>query len=119
MSDEQPEDAPLVRPYALTGGRTRAAGSDFPIEAVIETTLAGRAGKGELAHESKAIVELCISPTTLIEIASKLMVPLGVIRVLIGDLAESGQVRVHHGEQGSSRPDVSLLERVLDGIRAL
>lgn len=112
-------DASIVRPYALTGGRTRTAGVDLPLEATVATTVAGRAVAVELAHESKVIVDLCRTPTTVVEIAAHLQVPLGVARVLVADLTETGYVTVHHHGSDPHRPDMQLLERVLDGIRSL
>jgi hypothetical protein len=112
-------DPALVRPYALTRGRTRSGGADLPLEAVVVSTVKGKGAVADLAHESRAIVELCAAPTTVIDVAATLHVPLGVARVLVADLAADGHVAVHHHAHEPRRPDVALLERVLDGIRSL
>jgi hypothetical protein len=112
-------DPALVRPYALTRGRTRSAGADIALEAFVVTTTAGKGAVADLAHESRAIVELCVEPTTVIDVAATMRLPLGVARVLVADLAGAGHVAVHHQEHQPRRPDVALLERVLDGIRSL
>lgn len=112
-------DASIVRPYARTGGRTRPSGQDLPLEATVATTVAGHAAAVELAHESKLIVDQCRTPTTVLDLAARLRVPLGVARVLVADLAEAGHVAVHHHGSDPHRPDMQLLERVLDGIRSL
>jgi hypothetical protein len=112
-------DPALVRPYALTRGRTRSGGVDLPLEAVVLSTTAGKGAVADLDHEARAIVELCVAPTTVIDVAATLRVPLGVARVLVADLAAAGHVVVHHHAHEPGRPDVALLERVLDGIRSL
>jgi len=112
-------DASIVRPYALTGGRTRARGSEVPLEATVSTTVAGKAAAAGLSHEPRRIVARCMVPTTVIDLAAQLDVPLGVARVLVSDLAEAGHVAVHHHGSEPHRPDLQLLERVLDGIRSL
>ena len=112
-------DPALVRPYALTRGRTRSGSDDLPLEAVVVSTTAGKGAVADLDHEARAIVELCVAPTTVIDVAATLRVPLGVARVLVADLAGAGRVAIHHHAHEARRPDVALLERVLDGIRSL
>jgi hypothetical protein len=51
------------------------------------------------------------------EIAAHMKLPLGVVRVLVADMADQGMVEVHRPGQLGTVPDVSLLERVLDGLR--
>ena len=108
----------LVRPYAITGGRTRSSYSDLPLEALVVTTEEADDPRG-LAWERKAIAELCAAPVALAEISAHLKVPIGVARVLVGDMATEGLVRVHRPASKTGRADVALLERVLSGIRAL
>ena len=112
------EERSLVRPYALTGGRTRAKVGDLPIEALIVSNV-GAAIDRDLRHEARRIVELCQAPLGLAELSARLHVPLGVARVLVGDLVAEGLVEVHRPQNGSGRPSVRLLERVLDGLQAL
>lgn len=110
----------LVRPYALTRGRTRASVGDLPLEALVVTTAAGRAAAERLRHETRAIVELCAVPQSVAEVSARLRVPLGVARVLVGDLLVDEFVQVHRATvNAESRLDVRLLERVLDGLQAL
>jgi len=71
-----------------------------------------------LAHERRRIAELCREPISIAEVAARLGVPLGVARVLVGDMATDGFVDVHRPHT-TDRPDLKLLERVLGGIRAL
>jgi Protein of unknown function (DUF742) len=89
VSTFQPEQGPLVRPYAVTGGRTRP---DY---------------------------DLCRRARSVAEIAAYLRMPLGVARVLVGDMAQEGLVRVHQAQASTDRPDLALMQRVLNGLRNL
>jgi hypothetical protein len=53
------------------------------------------------------------------EIAALLRMPLGVVRVLLSDLADQGRIRVYGTGHGPGQPDRALLERVLSGLRSL
>jgi hypothetical protein len=68
--------------------------------------------------EARRIVDLCQTPLSVAEIAARLLLPLGVARVLVGDLVAANAVTVDVGAQDAAN-DVALLERLLDGIRAL
>ena len=107
----------MVRPYALTGGRTRAA-EDLPLETLVVTTGHGLAEGASLVHERRRIAAVCLEPISVAEVAARISVPLGVAKVLVGDMAEAGLVEVHR-PHNADRPDLRLLERVLGGIRAL
>ncbi|WP_229787176.1 DUF742 domain-containing protein [Actinokineospora fastidiosa] len=108
----RPESHALVRPYAWTRGRTRARG-DLAIEALVHTVRLD----ARTSWSSRAITELCRTPRSVAEVAALLSVPLGVARVLIADLAAAGVVRVHATPDGV--PDLTMLNRVLTGLRRL
>jgi hypothetical protein len=112
-----PTPLPLVRPYALTGGRT-VPSRVYPIEALVRTD------RNDLdAHvrspEERAIAELCRQSRSVAEVAALVRLPLGVARVLVGDLADRGVVRVHGASTSDSVPETALLQRVLSGLRKL
>ena len=109
----------LVRPYALTGGRTRSIGEDLPFEALVVTTAEGSAKAAELSWEQRAIVELCQRPVAVVELGARLQVPLVTARVLVGDMCAEGLVDVHRPEPKGERPDPLQQEQVLDGLKAL
>jgi hypothetical protein len=116
------EDGPgrLVRPYAMTGGRTRSVGAEIPLEALVIVTDEGRHRAQGLAWEQRAIAELCASPMSVAEVSAHLKVPLGVARVLVGDMAAEGLVEMSGASGSEQAPnDLNLLERVLNGLRAL
>ncbi|MFJ2721200.1 DUF742 domain-containing protein [Streptomyces sp. NPDC087437] len=120
--------ASRVRPYSLTGGRTRF-GHVLLVETFVAALEAPEERKeltnGSLANqgmpEVRAIVELCRRMRTVAEIAALLKMPLGVVRVLLSDLADQGKIRVYGTGtgHGTGRPDRVLLERVLSGLRRL
>lgn len=119
MSNASPEPLPLVRPYALTGGRTKPK-RDYPIEALVNTESDPDRLTGFRSPEEAAIAELCTESRSVAEVAALVRLPLGVVRVLVGDLADRGVVRVHTPAAGTDgSPDASLLERVLAGLRNL
>ncbi len=107
-----------MRPYAVTRGRTRPR-YQFAIEALVSTTDFGTQASHRGAPETQTIVELCREIRSVAEIAAHLRVPLGVARVLVGDMADEGLVRVHQPGHEDGQPDLMLLERVLSGLRRL
>ncbi|MFI0722563.1 MULTISPECIES: DUF742 domain-containing protein [Streptomycetaceae] len=112
-------DQPLVRPYAMTGGRTRPR-YQLAIEALVSTT-ADPVQYAGLLPEHQRICHLTREIKSVAEISALLAIPLGVARILVADLAEAGMVAIHQpgsGEAGG-QPDVTLLERVLSGLRKL
>ncbi|WP_405684293.1 DUF742 domain-containing protein [Streptomyces sp. NBC_00057] len=111
---------PLVRPYAMTGGRTRPR-YQLAIEALVSTTADPSRLQGQLP-EHQRICRLCIEIKSVAEISAMLSIPLGVARILVADLAEAGLVAIHQpggDESAGGQPDVTLLERVLSGLRKL
>ncbi|MCT2592627.1 DUF742 domain-containing protein [Streptomyces sp. N2-109] len=113
-------DQPLVRPYAMTGGRTRPR-YQLAIEALVSTT-ADPAHLHGLLPEHQRICHLCREVKSVAEVSALLAIPLGVARILVADLAEAGMVAIHQpgstAEPGGA-PAVTLLERVLSGLRKL
>lgn len=118
------EAGPLVRPYAMTGGRTEAgpAGVRFDLIALV-TLDTGAPGTGEdtaLGPEHRALVELCRAETqSVAELAADTDLPVGVVRVLLGDLLELGCVTVSRPVPPAHLPDERILREVIDGLRAL
>ncbi|WP_380164583.1 DUF742 domain-containing protein [Jannaschia sp. R86511] len=111
-----------VRPYALTRGRTRHAnGASLPLEALVQAV--ARPSVSD-TPEQRRILELCADKfESVAEIGAHLKLPVGVVRIVVGDLLESGQVRVHgltsSTSNSSSTISLSVLESVLDGISSL
>jgi uncharacterized protein DUF742 len=117
--DEQPApDRRRVRPYAMTGGRTRPTHQDLEIETLVSTTSTGELTP-KLSVEQRAIAALCHDILSIAEVSAHLHLPLGVIRVLVGDMADEHLVIVHRPTQAGDRPDLALLERVLYGLHTI
>ncbi|GAA4540439.1 DUF742 domain-containing protein [Pseudonocardia xishanensis] len=108
----------VVPVYAVTGGRTRSAGKELPVEALITVTHSGRHA-ADLQLEYRTILGLAAAPVSLVEVGAHLQVPVGVARVLVGDLADAGYVAVHLPQVGGDgTPGPEILERLLEGLRA-
>jgi hypothetical protein len=111
--------AAAVRPYTWTRGRTKS-GFDLAIETLVSTSPRGRAQVATLQLEHRAVAELCEQTRSVAEVAALLSVPLGVARVVLGDMAGLGVVTVHQtASSAGSAPDLALMERVLSGLRRL
>ncbi len=111
---------PVVRLYALTRGRTRPSG-ESPldlIDVVMATDLEPRSGFRP-GPEHRKLLRLCDRPVPIADMASETDLPIGVVRVLLGDLSEHGLIRVYKPAQRGSANDERLLRKVLDGLHAL
>lgn len=116
-----PADQPsLVRPYTLTAGRTDA-GIELPLEAPIQAVASGAPTHWPRSDVRGQILELGTRSPSVAEIAALLSLPLGVARVLIGDLVTQGYLRVHSTLGAVSTDDErrELIGRTLRGLRAL
>lgn len=112
--DRGGSDRALVRPYMMTRGRTRPVGERLALEALVMTTAAGTRRLAGLSDERRRIAVLCRGRgSSVAEVAADIGVPLGVARVLIGDLRHQGVLEV--GE-ARGRPGIALLKEVLDGL---
>jgi len=113
------EAGPVVRPYALTRGRTRPPGADLGlIDMVTTPSQAARAPRPGIGPEQRRLMQLCQTPVTVADLASEIDLPLGVVRVLLGDLCEGGLLTVV-GTGGQSTAEESVIKSVLDGLRTL
>ena len=118
--DERGHVDRVVPVYAFTRGRTRAAGQELPLEAVVTATGLSLTSGPSLQIESRAIVEMCARPKSLAEVGAALRVPVGVARLLVGDLANGGYLDVHlpRTADGDVGPGRVILGRLLDGLRS-
>ncbi|MBO0677835.1 DUF742 domain-containing protein [Mycolicibacterium sp. S2-37] len=119
---DEPVPAPeprLVRPYTLTAGRTEA-GVELPLEAPVETLEVSDAPGWPAGDVRGEILALCTRRPSVAEISARLSVPLGVARVLVGDLVTQGYLRVHTTLGGTTTDERrELIGRTLRGLRAL
>ncbi|MFC8660872.1 DUF742 domain-containing protein [Streptomyces sp. NPDC057199] len=118
------EAGPLVRPYAMTGGRTKSGptGVRFDLIALVslDTGAPDLRDDTGLGPEHRVLIELCRTETqSVAELAADADLPVGVVRVLLGDLLELGCVKVSRPVPPAQLPDERILREVIEGLRAL
>lgn len=113
------EAGPVVRPYTLTGGRSRPFTSGLGLLTHIEALYAPDADLVGLQPEQRVILSLTRTATTLAELAARLDLPVGVVRILVGDLIQANLVSTFEADAAIRAPDDDILQAVLDGLRAL
>jgi hypothetical protein len=117
---DEEENASVVRAYAWTGGRTS---SEYPleIETLVSTSEHARDVAKTLKDEYQSVAKLCQEPKSVAEVGAMLALPLGVIRVLLGDMARHGLIVIHRTAASNDDhvPDLDLFQRVLNGLRNL
>ncbi|MEV8033605.1 DUF742 domain-containing protein [Streptomyces sp. NPDC086182] len=106
-----------VRPYTITGGRTR---SNHPL--LLTTCLITRSAAPGAAHpgpEGEALLLHCSgAPCSVAELAARLRQPVQVVKVLIGDLLDcDALVRANPAGTTARHDDLNLLEALLHGLR--
>ena len=123
--DDHGEDAwydqdagPLVRPYAMTRGRTQPTRGQFDLISLV-VARAPASGRADLTPEQLKIIGCCQRPLSVAEIAAALSLPVGTVRVLLGDLLDAGLIETHEPLVLTDAPSEGLLEAVLAGLRAL
>jgi hypothetical protein len=113
------EAGPVVRPYALTKGRTLPSnGASFGLIDVVIATDQRLAETFRLGPEHRRIMSLCRRPIPLVDLASEIDLPIGVVRVLLGDLTQDGMLKILSTPRGPVN-DQRLLRNVLDGLESL
>ncbi|MGQ0825345.1 MAG: DUF742 domain-containing protein [Actinomycetota bacterium] len=103
----------LVRPFVMTGGRTRAS-ETLRVETMVQTAIEDA---GDAVFEGGRILELCREPHSVAEVAAKLPVPLGVARILIGDLVADQRLVVFQNDPVDI--ELSVLARMIERVESL
>jgi hypothetical protein len=109
---------PIVRPYAVIGGRTRPSGQTFDLMAMVTAVPGAEDEAYDLEPEHLTLLRLCRRPTTVADIAADLELPLGVVRILLSDVRERRLITVDHPVP-KRLTDPQLLREVADGLRRL
>jgi hypothetical protein len=112
------EAGPLVRAFAITGGRGRPTAA-FDLLAHVVATDAARPLFDGLPPEQRDILSYADRPVSVAEVASHVDLPLGVVRVLLSDLLERDAIAIHEPESVSYLPADHVLTAVINGLRAL
>jgi hypothetical protein len=110
---------PIVRPYAMTRGRTRPRGAALDLISIVVAADPAYIDRHGLDPEHLDVLALCRRPTPVADIASAIDLPLGVVRVLLGDLRDRGLIEVRKPTSAGRPLDERILRQVLDGLRAL
>ncbi|GAB3679959.1 DUF742 domain-containing protein [Angustibacter aerolatus] len=121
--DEADDDTYAVRPYAVTGGRTRTSAKQeaLPVEALVQS-FGGDDAVGLTPERRKIIALTSTQFLSVAELSAHVELPVGIVRVLIADMAEAGQVKIHGlgtTSQAAPATSLSVLESVLNGISSL
>lgn len=110
----------MVRPYAVTQGRVAPSATEFDLVAFVAATGVTDATPGvHLQPEHHAIIAACWESITVVELASRLDLSIGVVRVLLGDLRSAGLISMSEPPAAERPPDVDVLKAVVHGLRAL
>jgi hypothetical protein len=118
------EAGPLVRPYAVTGGRTSPGTGAVRLDliALVDAAVDGPGPEREalLGPEHRTLLSLCLSGTqSVADLAAGADLAVGVVRVLLGDLLRAGFIRVSRPVPPAELPDERILQEVIAGLRAL
>jgi hypothetical protein len=113
------EAGPVVRPYALTRGRTRPRGEAFDLIDVVAATGTPLADMPWLGPEHRRILAMCRRPVVVADVASDIDLPLAVVRVLLSDLHQEGLITVLRPASDGPISDLTVMRNVLDGLKAL
>ena len=124
MSEAAETPSRLIRPYTMTGGRTGRDTPQIALEAQIVATRAGMENRHLYRFEAARIIDMAQQQMALVELAARLDVPVGVIRVVTADLARRGAIQILDPPTGEttsldSYQYTTLLRKVLDGIKSL
>jgi hypothetical protein len=107
-----------VRAYTMTGGRAHASGV-LEFETMLQATGGGREALTALKFERAEILRLCqTDPQSVAELAAKMHVPIGVVRVVAADLASEGMLESFQ-PSANVADDVLLITRLIAGVRSL
>jgi len=109
----------LVRPFTLTGGRTRPSRADFTLITSVTAVDPQPARAPRPQPEHSRILRLCARPVVVAELAGALDLPVSVVSIMLCDLLEAGRITVHPPRSTSRTPDLDLLQKVRDGLGRL
>ena len=105
----------FVRPFVITGGRTELRRTDLRLETLVSATPGPQATSRGFEH--RAVLERCAKVTSIAELAADLELPVGVVSIVVDDLLDDHVLLVHQRQE--SVVSISVLERLVDGVRAL
>jgi hypothetical protein len=117
--EEWVDEGPVVRPYALTRGRVRPTSAKLDLVARVVATGAPAPHDAELGPYHRRLLAVLSRTRAVAEVAAETELPIGVVRVLLGDLLDRDLIRVRAVVAPDDTAKASVLREVLDGLRAL
>jgi hypothetical protein len=105
----------FVRPFIMTGGRTRAGRRDLRIETMLQASVEDV--PFGLPSEREQLLRACTEPQSVAEVAAKLHLVVGVVAIIAGDLIAEGLLDVHHTDPVEIELDT--LTKMLERVRAI
>jgi hypothetical protein len=105
----------FVRPFIMTGGRTRAERRDLRLETMLQATVSDI--PRDLPSEQEELLRACAEPQSVAEVAAKLHLIVGVVAVIAGDLIATGLLDVHHTDPVEIELD--MLTKMIERVRAI
>ncbi|TLS41521.1 DUF742 domain-containing protein [Streptomyces montanus] len=109
----------LVRPFALTGGRTRPDRTDFTLITTVTAVDPPPTWGARPQPEHTRILRLCARPVAVAEVAAHLDLPVSVVAIMLCDLLQAERITIHPPHPVSTTPDLDLLQKVRDGLGRL
>jgi hypothetical protein len=106
----------FVRPFIMTGGRTRVARTDLRFETLVERR-AGVTPSSVVPSEQLKLLECSVGAVSVAELAAELGLVVGVVCVLINDLLDAGLLDVFTSDPDTI--DLDMLTAMVDKIRSL
>jgi Protein of unknown function (DUF742) len=113
------EAGPVVRPYAMTAGRTRPTRGDFDLISLVVANQPAVPPELGMGPEHAAIIRLCQRPQSVAEIAAILDLPIGIVRVFLGDLLDKELIMARAPAARNQAPNEGILKAVINGLRTL
>ncbi len=117
--DDEPmieQETDFVRPYLVTGGRTKSKVDGLKLETLVQAT---NKPTSNLRFEAAKVAAQCSTATSIAEVSAHLSVPFGAAKVIVGDLIASGHLQAHRTLEGNAPDDVQLITRLISGVRRL
>ena len=113
------EAGPVVRPYAMTRGRTRATSHELNLVTLVVARQPVPPNARALSPNYRRVLSVCPTPVSVAEVSAKVDLPLGVVKILIGDLIEREYVVFGPDSSPAGGLNLDMMQKVLDGIRKL
>lgn len=107
------------RLYIVTGGRADAADVELDLVSLVMAEFEPAPG---MQSEHVRILQLSRSPIAVVELSAELRLPVSVVKILVGDLLDTGRLSLRRPSplSGKSRlPDLEILKQVLIGLESL